>query len=74
MILNIALNYGARQEILRAFKILQEKKILNPTEQDISNNLYTAKYNVQNQRYTIISSMLEHYNCYCLVLGLAFAF
>ena len=42
MVLNIALNYGARQEILRAFKLLQEKGIINPNEQDISDNLYTG--------------------------------
>jgi undecaprenyl diphosphate synthase len=42
MILNIALNYGARQELLRAFTLLQKQNITNPTEQDISNNLYTS--------------------------------
>ena len=42
MILNLALNYGARQEILRAFKMLMEKNIKNPSLQDISNSLYTA--------------------------------
>mgnify|MGYP003771476885 CR=1 FL=1 len=43
MILNFALNYGSRQEILRALKNIIDKKIDNPTEQDISDNLYTAK-------------------------------
>jgi len=42
MILNFALNYGSRQEILRAVKNILDKKIDNPTEQDISDNLYTA--------------------------------
>ena len=41
MILNIALNYGARQELLRAFKLLKEKNITDITEQNISDNLYT---------------------------------
>ena len=41
MILNIALNYGARQELLRAFKLLKEKNITDITEQDISDSLYT---------------------------------
>ncbi|WP_413852919.1 isoprenyl transferase [Candidatus Ruminimicrobium bovinum] len=42
LIFNLALNYGSRQEILRAFKILIEKNITNPSIQDISNALYTA--------------------------------
>lgn len=42
MIFNFALNYGSRQEILRAVKNIIDKKINNPTEQDISDNLYTA--------------------------------
>lgn len=42
LILNIALNYGSRQEILKAVKNIIEKKIDNPTEQDISDNLYTG--------------------------------
>ncbi len=42
MILNIALSYGARQEILRACKILIDKGIKNPTEKDFSDSLYTA--------------------------------
>lgn len=41
LILNIALNYGSRQEILKAVKNIIAKKIDNPTEQDISDNLYT---------------------------------
>lgn len=41
LVLNIALNYGARQEIIKAFKSLYENKIDNPTEEDISNSLYT---------------------------------
>jgi undecaprenyl diphosphate synthase len=41
LILNVALNYGSRQEILRACKNLMEKGIKNPTEQDFSDNLYT---------------------------------
>ncbi|MDR0822304.1 MAG: isoprenyl transferase [Endomicrobium sp.] len=39
---NIALNYGARQELIRAFKKLNEKGIKEPAETDISNELYTA--------------------------------
>lgn len=41
MIFNFALNYGSRQEILRAVKNIIDKKINNPTEKDISDNLYT---------------------------------
>jgi undecaprenyl diphosphate synthase len=41
MTLNVALNYGARQELVRAFKLLQEKNVTNITEQDITDNLYT---------------------------------
>lgn len=41
LILNIALNYGSRQEILKAVKNIIDKKIDNPTEQDIADNLYT---------------------------------
>ena len=41
MTLNVALNYGARQELVRAFKLLQEKKVTDITEQDITDNLYT---------------------------------
>ncbi|MDD3064813.1 MAG: isoprenyl transferase [Endomicrobiaceae bacterium] len=42
MIFNFALNYGSRQEILRAVKNIIDKKIDTPSEQDISDNLYTA--------------------------------
>lgn len=42
LILNIALNYGSRQEILKAVKNIIDKKIDNPTEKDISDNLYTS--------------------------------
>jgi len=42
MIFNFALNYGSRQEILRAVKNIIDKKIDIPSEQDISDNLYTA--------------------------------
>lgn len=41
LILNIALNYGSRAEILRAVKLLSDKK-LEITEQNFSANLYTA--------------------------------
>ncbi|MDD2524133.1 MAG: isoprenyl transferase [Endomicrobiaceae bacterium] len=41
LVLNIALNYGARQEIIKSFKSLYKNKIDNPTEEDISNCLYT---------------------------------
>ncbi|MEA5001586.1 MAG: isoprenyl transferase [Endomicrobiaceae bacterium] len=41
LILNIALNYGARQEIIHAFESLCADKIVHPTEEDISNRLYT---------------------------------
>ncbi|MGE4384293.1 MAG: isoprenyl transferase [Endomicrobiaceae bacterium] len=41
LILNIALNYGARQEILMAFEALYRDKIARPTEEDVSNRLYT---------------------------------
>ena len=41
MTLNVALNYGARQELVRAFKLLQEKNVTDITEQDITDNLYT---------------------------------
>lgn len=40
--LNIALNYGARQELIECFKNLAKKGINNPTEQEISDSLYTA--------------------------------
>ena len=41
LVLNIALNYGSRQEILMACKNLIDKGIKNPTEQDLSDSLYT---------------------------------
>jgi len=40
--LNIALNYGARQELIECFKALAKKRIYNPTEKDVSDFLYTA--------------------------------
>jgi undecaprenyl diphosphate synthase len=40
--LNIALNYGARQEILRAFKEMSDKGIKNPSEDDMASFLYTC--------------------------------
>ena len=40
-VLNLALNYGSRQEILMACKSLMDKGIKNPTEQDFSDCLYT---------------------------------
>ena len=42
LILNLALNYGSRQEILRAFKYLREHNINEPSEKDMSAALYTA--------------------------------
>ena len=41
LVLNLALNYGSRQEILMACKSLIDKGITNPTEQDFSDCLYT---------------------------------
>lgn len=41
--LNVALNYGGRSELCHAFKILMEKGISSPTEQDISSALYTSE-------------------------------
>ena len=41
LVLNIALNYGARQEILMACKKLIDEGIKNPTEQDFADSLYT---------------------------------
>ena len=40
--LNIALNYGARQELILAFKRLNQDGINNPTQEDISSRLYTG--------------------------------
>lgn len=42
MELNIALNYGARQEIIRAFGKLGQAGITNPSEEDVAKFLYTA--------------------------------
>ncbi len=41
-ILNIAINYGGRDEICHAVNRCIEKGIVNITEKDISQNLYTA--------------------------------
>jgi undecaprenyl diphosphate synthase len=41
--LNIALNYGARQEILHAFEKITEAGIKNPTEEEFSKFLYTGE-------------------------------
>ena len=42
MVLNIAINYGARAEIARAYRLLRERGIEQPTEADISAAMYTA--------------------------------
>jgi len=39
--LNIALNYGARQELIRAFEIMIRQGIKKPTEEILSSFLYT---------------------------------
>ena len=44
LVLNVALNYGSRQEILMACKSLIDKGIKNPTEQDFSDSLYTKGF------------------------------
>lgn len=41
-ILNIALNYGARDELTRAFRALAEEGKSDITEEDITQHLYTA--------------------------------
>ncbi len=41
-VLNIALNYGSRAELIRAFNILAASGKNNITEEDISSALYTA--------------------------------
>ncbi len=41
-LLNVALNYGARAEIVHAFNVLAEKNMKNITEDDISGVLYTS--------------------------------
>ncbi|MDR3092400.1 MAG: isoprenyl transferase [Endomicrobium sp.] len=40
--LNIALNYGARQELIHAFKEMSKHGIKKPTEEIVSSFLYTA--------------------------------
>jgi undecaprenyl diphosphate synthase len=40
--LNIALNYGSREELLRAFRVLKEKNIEALSESAVSDLLYTA--------------------------------
>ncbi|MDR0800447.1 MAG: isoprenyl transferase [Endomicrobium sp.] len=40
--LNIALNYGARQELIYAFKEMSKQGIKKPTEEIVSSFLYTA--------------------------------
>jgi undecaprenyl diphosphate synthase len=40
--LNIALNYGARQELLHAFEEMLKQDIKKPTEEIVSSFLYTA--------------------------------
>ena len=40
-IVNLGLNYGGRSEIVHAVKVLNEKGINNPTEDDISSEMYT---------------------------------
>jgi undecaprenyl diphosphate synthase len=40
--LNIALNYGARQELIYAFEEMSKQNIKRPTEEIISSFLYTA--------------------------------
>jgi undecaprenyl diphosphate synthase len=39
--LNIALNYGSRQEILRAYENMRKEGVENPTEEQFSSFLYT---------------------------------
>ena len=43
MILNIAINYGGRDELVHAFNALRERGIDNITVNDINNALYTAE-------------------------------
>jgi undecaprenyl diphosphate synthase len=40
--LNIALNYGARQELIYAFNKMTEAGIKNPTQKDVGSFLYTC--------------------------------
>ena len=42
MILNIAINYGGRDELVHAFNVLRERGIDNINSDDINNALYTA--------------------------------
>lgn len=42
LVLNIALNYGGRDEIVHAFNVLRDRGIDNVTESDIASALYTA--------------------------------
>ena len=39
---NIALNYGGRAELVAASRRLSEEGISDPTEEDVTNALYTA--------------------------------
>ncbi len=41
-VLNIALNYGGRSELARAYRLLAEEGKKNITEEDISRHLYTS--------------------------------
>lgn len=41
LLLNLALNYGGRQEIVRAVNFLLRKKLKEIKEKDLSDNLYT---------------------------------
>ena len=41
-VLNIALNYGGRAELVHAFNTLAQRGITNITEDDVSDALYTA--------------------------------
>ena len=43
MILNIAINYGGRDELVHAFNALRERGVENITANDINNALYTAE-------------------------------
>jgi undecaprenyl diphosphate synthase len=42
LLLNIALNYGARQELIRAFGEMLKQGVKNPTQGIVSSFLYTA--------------------------------
>ena len=43
---NLALNYGSRQEIVETVKLIKKKKI-KISEENITKNLYTKKYQIQ---------------------------